>query len=158
MTCLRSVTTINQPNFYKEAFSVNQERLHFHWGNPSLKMPGNLKDQCIQPKPPLSSFCNLESNSSIQLPKPVNGMWIILLYCHSDEFPREIPISTLFTRWFVHWSISPSWFYKNFNHFIIFWNKQKEKIELRRYQVVIIWLLHENAFFIFDLNQMQTVL
>ena len=103
-----------------------------------------------------ASFCNLESNSSIQLPKPVNGMWIILLYCHSNEFPREIPISTLFTRWFVHWSISPLWFYKNFNHFIIFWNKQKDKIELHRYQVVIIWLLHENAFFIFGLNQMQT--
>ena len=94
-----------------------------------------------------ASFCNLESNSSIQLPKPVNGMWIILLYCHSDEFPREIPISTLFTRWFVHWSISPSWFYKNFNHFIIFWNKQKEKIELHSYQVIIWLLLHENARF-----------
>ena len=37
-----------------------------------------------------------------------------------------------------------------------FETNKKEKIELLRYQVVIIWLLHENAFFIFGLNQMQT--
>ena len=53
------------PTSTNKAFSVNQERLHCHWGDPSLKMPGNLKDQCIQPKPPMSSFCNLESSMLI---------------------------------------------------------------------------------------------